>query len=93
MARGLVDAVFFDKITKTNISGRIRLPSGGGGSSQAAKIACSDYAWDNGYSHWAHKDPVTSVWMIFRCHGRSNRTFLAEAPTMEAAEMWMVHRA
>lgn len=92
MARA-VEAVFYDRALKRNVAGRVKIPAGGGGTAHAAKLACSDYAWDNGYSHWAHKDPVTSVWMIFRCHGRSNRTFLAEAPTMEAAEMWMVHRA
>lgn len=86
-----VRAIFHDRELTRTVSGSVRVPTGAGGSSAAAKIACSDYAWDNGYSHWAHKDPVSKEWLVFECRGRSDRGFLKTLPTQEAAEMWLIH--
>lgn len=62
------------------------------GIGHAATIVCTDYAWDNGWSHWAHFDAITEKWRAFECRGRSSRVWLKDFPTKEAAEMWLVHR-
>lgn len=91
MAARYVEAVFHNRATRTNVAGKLLLPASSGGSANAAKIVCNDYAWDNHYSHWAHYDPVTERWLIFECAGRSNRVYLKDMPNEGAAEMWLVH--
>jgi len=89
MAARSVPAIFHDRVLKQTVTGNVKLPATAGGSAQAAKLACSDYAWDNGYPLWAHEDPVSKEWLAFECSGRSSRIFLKRLPTQEAAEMWL----
>lgn len=87
-----VSAVFYNKQLMTNFDRNINIPSSAWGSMVAAKIACNDYAWDNGFSHYAFYDTVSMEWQVFECKGRSSRIFLTRMPTKAAAEMWLVHR-
>lgn len=91
MARA-VEAVFFNRELKTNFPRNVNLPSSARGSMVAAKNACNDYAWDNGFSHYAFFDTVSADWQVFECKGRSSRIFLTRLPSKAAAEMWLVHR-
>jgi hypothetical protein len=91
MARKWVEAVFFDRKAAEADARHIPLPTTTGGSATAGKIACNDYAWDNGMTHWAQHDPVRGEWLLFECMGRSSRAYLGAKPTREAAEMWLVH--
>lgn len=97
MADRIVQAVFYN-CTSRSLSGmiRLRIPSGAGGQAHAATIACNDYAWDNRFTHWAHFDDLsgpTPRWLAFKVAGRSSRAVLAQLPSAEAAEMWLIHNA
>lgn len=86
-----VEAVFFNSDTKALTPFNVKLPTSVQPGSKGAMLTCNDIAWDNDYPMWAHKDPLTEKWWVFRVCGRSSRVFLKDLPTREAAEMWMVH--
>ena len=88
--------MFYDALLKTTISELIRIPTGGRGRAEAAKLACNDYAHKNRCTHWAQQQLPTREdypvqWIVYRSDGLARSTPVKVFPTREAAEMWMVH--
>lgn len=55
-----------------------------------AHEACRAHAVDHGYTHWAIALPNNKGWGVYEMT-ITGKTLVYEAPTQEAAEMWLVH--
>jgi len=98
--RTYTTAVFYRRPTREMDLLARAVPSGFSAYRDRAKLANNDYAFDNGYTHWAQAVTITTastrrveVWQVYACAGRARSTLLETLPTQEAAEMWMRHRA
>lgn len=88
---------FFDRALKSLSNIELRVPTGAAGMSQRQRMTANDYGFQNAFTHFVlYEDDERGdvAWTAYKITGRSpSREVVGRFPTMEAAEMWLVHCA
>lgn len=85
-----VIASFFDRRSRRLSIHPVRVPSGLVPYTTKAREACRRHAVEHSYTHFAVPHPLGG-WHVLELVLFSTTKPVHEAPTREAAEMWMVH--